>query len=200
MRDVLGFSAQETAESLETSVASANSALQRARKTVDERLPEQSQQATLRALGDDELTAVVEGYMDAMRSGNVERVVSMLAEDAVWSMPPLSDWYRDRQLPTFLRGGPLSGEWRWRHLPARVNGQLTSAAYSWVEGESAYLPFALDVLTLDGRRIREVTSFITRAFQGEDREYYARWPEKALDSGARGAIFESCGLPPRLTD
>src|SRR3954447_7273888 len=135
MRDVLGFSAQETAESLETSVASANSALQRARKAIEERLPEQSQQATLRALGDDELRSLVEDYMDAMQRGDVDRVVSMLAEDAAWSMPPLSSWYRGDELPTLLRVGPLSGEWRWRHIATRVNGQLTSAAYSWVEDE-----------------------------------------------------------------
>jgi RNA polymerase sigma-70 factor (ECF subfamily) len=200
LRDVLGFSAQETADSLETSVPSANSALQRARKTVEERLPEQSQQATLRALGDDELRGLVEDYMDALQRGDVDRVVSMLAEDAAWSMPPLASWYRGEDLPTFLRVGPLSGEWRWRHLPLRVNGQLTSAAYSWVEEDGVYLPFALDVLTLEGRRIKEVTAFITRAMEGEDRDYYARWPEKRLETGARGSIFESFGLPARLTD
>jgi RNA polymerase sigma-70 factor, ECF subfamily len=66
LREVLGFSAQEVADSLETTVASVNSALQRARRSVDERLPDQSQQETLRALGDERLRALVESYMDAM--------------------------------------------------------------------------------------------------------------------------------------
>src|SRR3989440_8192073 len=69
LREVLGFSAQEVAEALETSVASVNSALQRARKTVDERLPDSSQQANLRALGDEKVRDIVESYMAAMARG-----------------------------------------------------------------------------------------------------------------------------------
>src|SRR5262247_3454274 len=65
LREVLGFSAREVAESLETTVPSVNSALQRARKAVDERLPDRSQQATLRAVGDDRVRELVEAYIDA---------------------------------------------------------------------------------------------------------------------------------------
>src|SRR5919205_2743146 len=96
LREVLGFSARETAESLDTTVASVNSALQRARKTVEERLPDQSQQATLRALGDEGLREVVDAYVDAWQRGDVEAVVEMLTEDASFAMPPLKTWFGGR--------------------------------------------------------------------------------------------------------
>src|SRR3954463_14437100 len=199
MREVLGFSAQETADALETSVASVNSALQRARKTVDEKLPEQSQQATLRAIGDEKLQEIVERYMDAMQRGDVEAVIGMLAEEAAWSMPPLASWY-GWDLDTvrdFLRVGPLSGEWRWKHMPTRVNGQLAIGAYTWDEDAQAYLPFALDTITFVGDKIKEVTAFITRTIDVPDREAFARWPDQALDSD-RGHLFEQFGLPPKI--
>jgi RNA polymerase sigma-70 factor (ECF subfamily) len=199
LREVLGFSAREVAESLDTTVPSVNSALQRARKAVEDGIGDQSQQATLRALGDDGLRAVVEGYMDAMQRGDVDAVVAMLAEDAAWSMPPLAAWFSGRDaLEGFLRMGPLSGDWRWRHLPARANGQAAVGSYSWYDEEDAYLPFALDVLTLDGARIGQVTSFITRSTIGRDRHFYERWPEQPLDSSARLSVFQRFGLPDRL--
>jgi RNA polymerase sigma-70 factor (ECF subfamily) len=198
MREVLGFSAREVAESLETTVPAVNSALQRARKTVAERFPERSQQATLRALGDERLRDVVEHYMDAMQRGDVEAVVAMLAEDAAWSMPPLASWFGGIDgIRAFLRRGPLSGDWRWRHLPTRVSGQAAVGVYSWDAPQACYLPFALDVLTLDGERIKEITAFITRSVEGRDRAYYARWPEQPVDP-ARLAAFERFGLPGRL--
>jgi RNA polymerase sigma-70 factor (ECF subfamily) len=196
LREVLGFSAKETAESLDTSVASVNSALQRARKTVDESLPEQSQQATLRSLGDDGLRKVVEGYMDAMSRGDVDAVVSMLAEDAAWSMPPLPAWFHGHEaLRGFLEFGPLSGEWRWRHLPAHASGQAAIGSYAWYHEDDTYRPFALDVLTLEGERIKAVTSFITRSTLSRDLHFYERYPEQPIDSSNVLAVFERFGLP-----
>jgi RNA polymerase sigma-70 factor, ECF subfamily len=199
LREVLGFSAQDAAQSLETTVPSVNSALQRARKTIDERLPEQSQQATLRTLGDQRLREVVESYMDAMGRGDVNAVVGMLAEDAAWSMPPLASWYRGHDaLTAFLTMGPLSGNFRWRHLPAHANGQAAVGCYTWHPEAEAYLPFALDVLTLRGAQIQEVTAFIARSTEGQDREALARWPDQPPDPSKVVDIFERFGLPTRL--
>jgi RNA polymerase sigma-70 factor (ECF subfamily) len=199
LREVLGFSAKEVAEALETTVASVNSALQRARKTLDDRLPERSQQATLRTLGDDGVREVVERYMDAMQRGDVEAMVQLLAQDAVWSMPPLAAWFTGPDvLPRFLRFGPLSGDWRWRHVPAHANGQAAVGSYCWYEPEQAYMPFALDVLALDGPRIKEIVSFITRSTESQDPESYTRFPEQPQDPGRLRAYFERLGLPDRV--
>jgi RNA polymerase sigma-70 factor (ECF subfamily) len=199
MREVLGFSAQEASDLLDTTVASVNSALQRARQAVDDRLPEQSQQATLRSLGDDELRKVVEGYMDAMGRGDVDAVVSMLAEDAAWSMPPALAWFRGREvISEFLALGPLSGNWRWGHVAGHASGQPAVGAYTWSDAEQGYLPFALDVLTLEGSQIKEVTSFIVRTTDLPDEEAFKRWPDYALDPERVEAVFARAGLPARL--
>jgi RNA polymerase sigma-70 factor (ECF subfamily) len=157
LREVLGFSAKEAAEILDTTTASVNSALQRARKAVDERMPEQSQQETLRALGDEKVSEIVERYMAALESGDVDRVVALLAEDATWSMPPCPMWFRGIEtVSAFLTDYPLNE--RWRHIPTRANGQLAVGCYMW-DGER-YAAAVLDVLTLRGDRIVDVTAFL----------------------------------------
>jgi RNA polymerase sigma-70 factor (ECF subfamily) len=197
LREVLGFSAREVAETLDTTVASVNSALQRARETVDQRLPEQSQQATLRSLGDDRIREIVEAYMDAMARGDVDAVVAMLAEDASWSMPPMSTWYRGREaLVAWLTEWPLSGEWRWRHLPAHANGQAAVGSYTWDEENAIYRAFSLNVLTFRGTLISDITSFITRSEPAPDRLHLARWPDEPADP--RRAVFGLFGLPDEL--
>jgi RNA polymerase sigma-70 factor (ECF subfamily) len=87
LREVLGFSAKEVSQSLGTTVTSVNSVLQRARKAVDERVPERSQQATLCALGDASVRKIVERIVDAFERGDVDTIVALLAEDATLAMP-----------------------------------------------------------------------------------------------------------------
>jgi RNA polymerase sigma-70 factor, ECF subfamily len=171
LRDVLGFSAREAAEALDTTVASVNGALRRARKAVTERLPRQSQQATLRALGDDGIREVVERYIDAWERGDVDAILAMLAEDATFTMPPLPTWYRGRHaIAAFLTRFALQD--RWRLLPAGANGQLAFGCYAWDAEQRSYTALSLDVLTLDGARATEVTSFVTPYTQGPARERF----------------------------
>ncbi|TMK72025.1 MAG: sigma-70 family RNA polymerase sigma factor [Actinobacteria bacterium] len=199
LREVLGYSAKEAAEALETTTASVNSALQRARAAVEERLPEESQQETARALGDDGLRRVVDGYVDAWQRADVDAVVAMLTEDAAFSMPPLRTWFSGREgIATFLAGWPLSGQWRWRPVYVRSNGQPALAFYSWDPDEDAYMPFALNVLTLRGEKISDVTAFIIRNPESPDREVVARMPEQPTDPERLETAFRAFGLPDRL--
>ena len=92
LREVLGFSNQETAELLSTTVPAAQSALQRARAAVRDRVPARSQQATLRAAGDERLRALVQGYCDAIERADVSAVVGMLTADAAYATPPVLTW------------------------------------------------------------------------------------------------------------
>jgi RNA polymerase sigma-70 factor, ECF subfamily len=199
LREVLGFSAREVAETLETTTASVNSALQRARAAVHERMPEQTQQATIRALGDERAREIVQSYVDAWDRGDVEAVVAMLAEDASFAMPPLRTWFRGREaIAVFLAGWPLSGAWRWQHVPAQANAQPARAFYAWDGEAEAYLPFALNVLTLHGELIGDVTAFVNRSIELPERHIYARWPEQPADRSRTFAAFGRFGLPDRL--
>ena len=162
LREVLGFSAGEVAEALDTTPASVYSALQRAHKTVDERLPEQSQQAALRSIGDHELREIVDGFVDAWERSDVDAVVAMLAEEPTMTMPPLPTWYRGREaVADFLRGWPLKRAGRWRVVPVSANGQLAFGNYSWDEEREIFAAHSITVLTLDGERIAEITAFLT---------------------------------------
>ena len=199
LREVLGFSAREAAESLDTTVASVNSALQRARASVDERLPEQSQQETLRALGDEGLREVVDGYVDAWQRGDVDAVVARLTEDATFAMPPLGSWFHGHDaLRIFLAGWPLSGAWRWRPLPAQANGQPALAFYAWHPEEEAYLPFALNVFSFRDGKVSDVTCFICRSTASDDPESYMNFPREPVDPAAFEKFFGRFGMPERL--
>jgi RNA polymerase sigma-70 factor (ECF subfamily) len=203
LREVLGFSAKETAEALDTTVASVNSAMQRARKAVDERTPEQSQQQTMRTLGDDGVRDIVERYIEAWDRADVDAIVSMLTEDASFAMPPLASWFGGpeggrKEIGEFLGLYPLGGNWEWRTITTTANGQPAIGYYIRNRGEEgSFMPFALNVLTLRGEQISDVTAFVSRTID-EDQTDYERWPDREADPERLFATFESFGLPAQL--
>jgi RNA polymerase sigma-70 factor (ECF subfamily) len=163
--EVLGFSAAEIATTMDTSTASVNSALQRARRLVAEKVPAVSQQRTLRDVDDARLRAVVAGYSAALERGDADALVALLTEDVTWSMPPLGRWYAGiGPVAAFARAVPVSGSCgSWRHLATSANGQPAVASYLRPPDAPAgapHRPWSLDVLTLRGERIAAVTSFI----------------------------------------
>jgi RNA polymerase sigma-70 factor (ECF subfamily) len=160
MREVLGFSAREVADGIDASVASVNSALQRARRSLEQRLPERSQQETLRLLGDQRVKEIVEAYVDAWMRRDVEALRLLLAEDAVFSMPPWASWWSGRDaIAAMLRAGvdtcPES-----RPVPTWANGQPAIAYYVLDAETGRYLPGALDVYTFNGDSITDITGFV----------------------------------------
>jgi RNA polymerase sigma-70 factor (ECF subfamily) len=160
LREVLGFSASEVAGILDTSVTAVNSALQRARAAARARIPTRSQQAELASLGERGVRELAAAYSSAIERGDVDRLVSMLAEGATWAMPPLPTWYLGREaIAEFHRVHVCSQ--RWRHRTTTANGQLAVGCYIFDDRLDAYVASVLDVLSLDGGRIRAVTGFLT---------------------------------------
>ncbi len=186
LREVLGFSNQETADLLDTTVPAVQSALQRSRAAARDRIPGRSQQATLRTLGDKRLRELVGRYCDAIERGDVDAVVGMLTEDAVWAMPPIVTWYRGRPaIAGFLRDYGFNEAWR--HLATQANGQLALGCYTFDPDRRRWVASVLDVLTLDGDRIAEVTGFVTA-------ELLSRWGEED-DRFVGATVFPRFGLP-----
>jgi RNA polymerase sigma-70 factor (TIGR02960 family) len=161
LREVLGFSATEVAQQLDTSTASVNSAMQRARKVIDAIGP--TQQTVLGDLGDAATRAIASRWAAAWQAGDVDAVVALLTEDAHYSMPPSLEWYRGHdEIRTFLQHGPLQS--RWRFLPTTANGQLAFGTYLWDEAAGHYVPGGLDVLTIRDGLVADVTAFLDADF------------------------------------
>ncbi|MFC6080656.1 sigma-70 family RNA polymerase sigma factor [Sphaerisporangium aureirubrum] len=159
--EVLGFSAAEIAATMDTTIASVNSALQRARAIVAEKIPAPAQQRTLRKLGDARLREIVAGYSTALERGDADALVALLTEDVTWSMPPLPRWYRGLTAVTdFATRVPLTACGSWRHIPVTANAQPAVACYLRNAGTGPHLPWSVNVLTLRGDRVAAITSFV----------------------------------------
>jgi RNA polymerase sigma-70 factor (ECF subfamily) len=175
LRDVLGWSAKETASLLETSVASVNSALQRARATLRDRLPERRTEWTRSAEPSEEERELLRRYVDAHERADADALAELLLEDARLTMPPHTTWYAGRTaILTAMRPAFDPEFGHLRGVVAAANRQPAVAHYLRGPGESAYRPLALDVLRIEGGCVAEISSFV--------------FP----------ALFPAFGLPPSL--
>jgi RNA polymerase sigma-70 factor, ECF subfamily len=161
-RDVLGWSAAESATLLGVSVASVNSALQRARATMKEHLPRHRLDWAPPDPSPKE-RALLQRYMEAADAGNPARMIELLREDAFCAMPPSPQWWRGREdiVEAWVKGG--FGDDSWGHLRCvltdGVNKQPAVACYVKRAGDTEYRPLALDVLRIDGDAVAEITVF-----------------------------------------
>jgi RNA polymerase sigma-70 factor (ECF subfamily) len=161
LRDVLGFSGAEVAEALSTTPASVYSALQRAHATMEERRPDRTQQATLSALGDEQLQTVVARYVEAWASNDVDALVGMLTDTATLAMPPIPSWYRGREaIAMVLSTMVFDAAQSWRMVPTTANGQLAVAAYK-LDSTGVHAAHGVTVLTLRDGLIDEMSHFRT---------------------------------------
>jgi len=159
LRDVLGLRAAEVAGMLDASEASVNSALQRARATLDARLPASRDRAPLpRSARERELLG---RFADAFEDGDIDSVVALLTDDALLTMPPQPLEYQGHEaIGAFLvdRFATHAGR-RVRLVPTRANSQPAFGHY--IEDPHAPVArfFGVLVLTLEGNRIAAVTRF-----------------------------------------
>ncbi|MGI8333809.1 sigma-70 family RNA polymerase sigma factor [Actinomadura scrupuli] len=164
LRDVLGWPARQTAALLEGSVASVNSALQRARVTLKEHLPERRLEWAPSSEPTEDERAVLRRYMDAVERADLAAVADLLAEEVRTMMPPYPMWFEGRDAVL----AALAASWdpgapghvgTFRMLPTRANRQPAAAAYVRPPGEPAYRPFAIAVPWIEDGRIMEITAF-----------------------------------------
>ena len=161
LRDVLGWSSIETAERLELSVAAANSALQRARATLRQQLPdERAMERRTTDLSERE-RELLAGFIATHESGDADAAVALLREDIRVTMPPYP-WRYDglaavRELVE--QGAGPNGPGDWRLLPTRANRMPAAASYLREWGGSEHRAFKLDVLRVADGRIAEITTF-----------------------------------------
>jgi RNA polymerase sigma-70 factor (ECF subfamily) len=155
LREVLRWQASEVAELLDTSVASVNSALQRARATIDA-MDLDAEDA--RAIDDDQRELLAR-YVDAFERYDIAELVTLLHDDASFSMPPLALWLTGRKEVSAWMLGPGAGCRGSKVLTTRANGGFAYGAYKPTD-DGRHLPFALAVVELRGDRISGIHNFL----------------------------------------
>ncbi|MEU4781457.1 sigma-70 family RNA polymerase sigma factor [Micromonospora sp. NPDC023633] len=167
LRDVLGWPAADTAALLDGTVAAVNSALQRARATLRQRLPERRTEWRAATDPSAEERAVLQRYVAATESADLTALAALLREDARFTMPPKPTWYEGRDAIIECWAPALVGPTAWKdwcHVPTRANRQPAVACYVREPGRPRYHALGLDVLRIEAGEVVEVTAFPPRVF------------------------------------
>ena len=162
LRDVLGWSAKDTAALLETTVVAVNSALQRARATIREQLGERRTEWARGTTTSEAERELLRRYLDAHDRADADGLAALLREDARLTMPPHPTWYSGRAaIMVAMRQGFDPEFGHLRAIGTAANMQPAAGHYLRRPGESEYRPLAVDVLRVEGGRIAEITSFVS---------------------------------------
>lgn len=162
LRDVLDWSAKETADLLEMSVPAVNSALQRARATLREHRPTSQDEWAPSVEASEEERSLLLRYVDATERCDTGALTDLLREDVRFSMPPEPGTWtgRDAVVQVWVDGGFGSESFRdFRCIITQANRMPAVACYLRQSGDAAYRPLALDMLRIEGGKVAEVTTF-----------------------------------------
>jgi RNA polymerase sigma-70 factor (ECF subfamily) len=161
LREVLAWRAEEVADMLDMTVVAVNSALQRAR-TAMSRLPSTYRAETSPLAADPGVGLLLRQYVQAWEGADVQRLVTLLHDDAVLTMPPVPAWYRGRAaIAEFLRAHLFAGNavGRYRLVPTRANGGPAFAVYTRGD-DGVYRAAAVQVLSIADGRIAAIHDFL----------------------------------------
>lgn len=158
-RDVLGWSADESAELLESSVAAANSAVQRARATMREHLPPNRTEWSGSATA--EQREILDRFIDAHERLDAGAAIAIASENIRITMPPYPWLYEgiEQLMPLLGRAFGEERDGDWRLLPTMANRMPSAASYVRRPGDTKFRAMKLDVLRVDGDKIAEITTF-----------------------------------------
>ena len=162
-RDVLGWPASETASALDTSVASVNSALQRARATLQAHMPAKRSEWSAGEPNDEE-RALLASFIDAHERGDAALAVSIASQDLRITMPPAPLLFEGLDVIGPLLANAFADGSEWRLLPTVANRLPAAASYLRMPGETVFKAFKLDVLRVVDGKIAEITTFGYRLF------------------------------------
>lgn len=159
LRDVVGWSAREVAELLDSTTASVNSALQRARAAIEQQRQGGRLSAGRAVPASEVEQSVASRYVEAWNAGDHDKLATLLKGDAVLTMPPLPLRYEGREAVARFYAGILAAVPRAHLLPTRANRQPALAAYTVDSTSGRLRAWGVFVLTLDGEAIAEISAF-----------------------------------------